>query len=243
MNMKQLKNTIILTGVLALTAIAPLSASATPNTEIEVKEQLAPVEINSPGDYIAWLKGQDGAEKSLEQFSELSESDQERFCEYINDPAVNQALMGALAASSSGEEVSLYRGDIVARQEKSITPGEISLRAADYSVHQEATSTILGVDVVQISERVEYRVEGTPGNQKVTKILNGGGTIDKYWVPMGKMDVKDDTGYVNAAGKLAVQRSVFTTYFVHPKLGATIGTNNFTVYGNVKGLLDDWIFN
>ncbi|WP_313637969.1 hypothetical protein [Paenibacillus sp.] len=241
--MKKLKDTIIiLTGILALTAIAPLSASATPTTEIEVNKQFSQqVEVKSAGDYIAWLKGQDGSKEILDQFTMLSESDQEKFVEYINDPIINKTLMDVMA-SSNGEEVSLYGGDIVARQSQSIALGDISIRAADYEVSQKATSTILGIDVVEISERVEYRVQGTPGNQKVASITNGGGSIDRYWVPLGKMEVKDDKGYVNASETLAVQRSVFTTHFVHPKLGATIGTNTFIVYGNVKGVLDHWDF-
>jgi hypothetical protein len=185
------------------------------------------------------LKGQDGSEKTLEQFSKLSESEQEKFIEYINDPAVNKELLDAMA-SSKGEKVSLYGGDIVVRQ-KSITPGEISIRQADYVVYQVATSTVFGVDVVQIRESVEYRVKGTPGNQTISEILNGGGRVDKYWVPLGKMDVKDDKGYVSS-GNRAVQHSVFTTSFVHPKLGLTVNTNDLTVYGNIKGQPDDWNF-
>jgi hypothetical protein len=242
--MKKLKDTIIiLTGILALTSIAPLSVSATPTTGIEVNKQFSQqVEVKSAGDYIAWLKGQDGSKEILDQFTMLSESDQEKFVEYINDPIVNETLMDAMA-SSNDEKVSLYGGDIIARQSQSIALGDISILAADYAVSQRAVSTILGIDVVEISERVEYRVQGTPGNQKVTSIINGGGTIERYWVPLGKMDVKDDKGYIHASDTLAVQRSVFTTHFVHPKLGATIGTNTFTVYGNVKGVLHDWDFN
>ncbi|MDQ0047014.1 hypothetical protein J2T18_001286 [Paenibacillus polymyxa] len=243
--MKKLKNTaIILTGVLALTAVAPLAASATPSTGIETNDQsIHEVEINSPSDYIKWLKGKDGAEETLQQFSDLSESDQDKFVKYINDPEINKTLVDAMA-TSNGEKVSLYGGDVTvtATQEQS-KPVKISPQVADYAVSQRATSTILGVDVVQVSERVEYRVEGTSSNQRVSQVLNGGGTINRYWVPMGRMDVKDDKGYVNSSGKLAVQRSVFTTSFVHPKLGATIGTNTFVIYGNVKGQLDSWVFN
>ncbi|URJ45460.1 hypothetical protein MF628_005284 [Paenibacillus polymyxa] len=72
--------------------------------------------------------------------------------------------------------------------------------------------------------------------------INGGSVVDKYLIPMGRMDVKDDKGYVNSSG-LATQRSVFTTSYVHPKFGLVVATNNFTVYGNKYGSLEDWVFN
>lgn len=198
----------------------------------------AATEINTPDDYVFWLKGQDGSEKTLEQFSELSESEQVKFVEYINSPKINTELLDAM---SKNEKVVLYGGDIVV-EHKSAT-SDISMFAADYAVSQRAVATVLGVDLAQIRERVEYRVTGTPGNQKVEKILNGGGIVDHYWVPFGKMEVKDDQGYVSANGKRAVQRSTFTSSFVHPKFGLTMGTREFTIYGNVNGQLDDWILN
>ncbi|MCC3381088.1 hypothetical protein ACFQ5D_22560 [Paenibacillus farraposensis] len=118
----------------------------------------------------------------------------------------------------------------------------VSPQAKDYAVHQRAISTIMGIEVVHITERVEYRVEGTPSNRRVTEVLNGGGVLDKYLIPMGRMDIKDDKGYVNSSG-LATQRSVFTTSFVHPKFGLVLATNSFTVYGNKYGSLEDWVFN
>jgi len=242
--MKQLKNTaIILTGVLALTAVAPIAASAQSSIEPTTEQTISnaqQIEINSPQDYINWLKGQDGAEDAAQKFSDLSQADQEKFVKYINDPEINKTIMNAIAPSN-GDKVTLYGGDITVKNEQTITPSKVSPQAKDYAVSQRATATVLGVDVVKLRERVEYRVEGTPSNQRVTQVLNGSGTVERYLVPMGRMDVKDDKGYVNSSGK-AVQRSVFTTSFVHPKLGAIIGVNNFTIYGDVRGYWT-WDFN
>lgn len=246
--MKKLKNTaIIFTGVLALTAVAPIAASAAPTGIESTDEQTTSnaqqsVEINSPSDYLNWLKGQDGAEEAAQQFSDLSQADQEKFVKYINDPEINKKIMNAIATSNR-DKISLNSGDITVRHERSVTPAKISPQTKDYSVRQRATSNVLGIEVVQVSERVEYRVTGASSNQRVSEILNGGGVVDRYLIPMGRMDVKDDKGYVNSNSSLAVQRSVFTTSFVHPKFGLVMATNSFTVYGNVQGQLDNWVFN
>ncbi|MGG1615844.1 hypothetical protein ACIFQM_12570 [Paenibacillus sp. NRS-1782] len=239
--MLKLKSTaVILTGVLALTAVAPLAASAQ-STSIEptTEQNTQTTEINSPQDYIAWLKGQDAGE-TAQQFSDLSQADQEKFVKYINEPEINKTILNAIA-TSNGDKVSLNGGDITVKNEQTVTPSKVSPQAKDYAVSQRATATVLGVDIVILRERVEYRVEGTPSNQRISQVLNGGGTIERYLVPMGRMDVKDDKGYVNSSGK-AVQRSVFTTSFVHPKLGAIVGVNNFTIYGDVDGYWT-WDFN
>lgn len=237
------KTAVILTGVLALTAIAPVAALAAPVTGIEVIEQSSTqqTEINSPSEYIRWLKGQAGAEDAAQKFSDLSEADQEKFVKYINDPEINKTIMNAIA-TSNGDKISLNGGDISVNHEQTVIPSKVSPQAADYAVQQRATSTVMGIEVVQVRERVEYRVAGIPSNQRVTEVLNGGGVVDRYLIPLGRMDVKDDKGYVNSGG-LATQRSVFTTSFVHPKFGVVVATNNFTVYGNVQGQLDHWVFN
>ncbi|KTS84425.1 hypothetical protein NS115_03565 [Paenibacillus jamilae] len=242
--LKMKKTAVILTGVLSLTALAPAAALAAPATDVEVNQQsVQQTEINTPTDYISWLKGQEGAEDAAQKFSDMSQSDQEKFIKYINDPEVIKTITNAIATSKGDDKISLNGGDITVRTEQTVTPSRVvSPQAKDYAVQQRATSTIMGIEVVQVRERVEYRVEGTPSTQRVTEVLNGGGVVDKYWVPMGRMDVKDDKGYVNSSG-LATQRSVFTTSFVHPKFGLVVATNNFTVYGNKYGNLDGWVFN
>ncbi|MNW56325.1 hypothetical protein D3C74_340350 [compost metagenome] len=63
--LKMNKTPLILTSALALMAVAPITASAQqtniePTTE-QTTSNTQLTEINSPQDYIAWLKGQDRA--------------------------------------------------------------------------------------------------------------------------------------------------------------------------------------
>ncbi|QNR65256.1 hypothetical protein IAQ67_15190 [Paenibacillus peoriae] len=66
------KTPIILTSALALMAVAPIAASAQqtniePTTE-QTTSNTQSTEINSPQDYIAWLKSQDGAAGQLDDW-------------------------------------------------------------------------------------------------------------------------------------------------------------------------------
>ncbi|WP_149095700.1 hypothetical protein [Paenibacillus terrae] len=230
--MLKLKNTaVILTGVLALTAVAPLAASAAPTAGIEVNDQssVQQIEINSPSDYIAWLKGQDGAETTLEQFDKLSESDQEKFVKYLNDLEVQKQV---LKAFDSEQDVALYGGDIVVSH-KEDAPSKVTPQAMNYTVADSSKGTFLGITVSELRSTVTYRVSGTPGNQQI-EVLSGSGQVVRNYNPIIGITVSSERPYTSGDRQYAYQ----VNYFAHDfkgTWGLTYGTVKHTLSGDTQG--------
>ncbi|NMP11539.1 hypothetical protein [Paenibacillus polymyxa] len=247
--MKNLKNTfVILTGVLALTAVAPLAASAAPSSEInanikqDVSESL--VGINTPQDYISWLKDQDksistsssqDSSEVIKQFSQLSTSDQEKFIKYINDPEVNKAFFNAMASS---EDVSLYGGDIKVEHNKGAneTNSKVSPQSINYTVSGYSTGSFLGVKLSELRTDLTYTVGGTSqSNLTVTQLLGSKANVTYNYNPTVKIEALSMNPYIRFDKKAAVTTGNYNFNFIHEKLGLEYGTIIHHMEGDVYG--------
>ncbi|ADO59825.1 hypothetical protein [Paenibacillus polymyxa] len=231
------KTAIILTGALALMAVAPMAASAQttsiePTTEQSTSKQQ--IEINSPSDYVKWLKGQAGAEETLEQFSKLSESDQDKFVKYLNDVDVQKQVVKAFG---SEKDVSLFGGDIVVSHKEDApskdTSSKVTPQAMNYTVSDSSKGTFLGITVSELRSTVTYRVSGTPGNQQI-EVLSGGGMVVRNYNPIIGITVNQERPYTSADRQYAYQ----VNYFAHDfkgTWGLTYGTVKHTLSGDTQG--------
>ncbi|MFC7559830.1 hypothetical protein ACFQY3_14190 [Paenibacillus farraposensis] len=236
--MLKLKNTaVILTGVLALTAVAPLAASAQTTSIESISEHTTSktqqqIEINSPSDYIHWLKGQAGAEETLEQFSKLSEADQDKFIKYLNDVEVQKQVLKAFA---SEQDVKLYGGDIVVSHKKGdASSSRVTPMAQNYTVHDSSYGRFMGVNVSELMSTVTYRVEGARGSQKITAVLSGIGLVVHNYNPLVDISVSSESPYTSADRQYAY----IVNYFKHSYRGTggmTYGTIKHTLSGDTQG--------
>ncbi len=193
-------------------------------------------EINTPKDYINYLKSKVDASiapnevrsstQVLHQFTSLSSQNQQKFVDYLNNPDVIKFILDNQGANAAG-----FGGDVKVTV-NSHNNEEISLAANKYYRENEATSTVLGIDIIKSKVYIEWEVE----DSKITKILNSGGLVTRNWWPFVDIKVTNDKPYIS--NNVAYQTSYFAWNFVHSKLGALIGTVTHKIWGYHDGRYD-----
>ncbi|MGG1617980.1 hypothetical protein ACIFQM_18750 [Paenibacillus sp. NRS-1782] len=211
-------------------AVLPFSANA---------QETNSSTINTPEDYINYLKqnnrglnsnSQGGDDHSiiLKQFTSLSNEDQQKFVDYMNNPEAIKAIFDAM---QSGENTDLYNGDIKIRVDESKLKNTISPFATTYRPYAETVASALGINIITTQVYVQYRVSGG----KITEILNGGGLVTRNWFPVVNIAIKEDKPYINSDKTRAYQTAYFTWNFIHSSLGAVVGVGTHTIWGFTDG--------
>ncbi|OBZ11995.1 hypothetical protein A8L34_16915 [Bacillus sp. FJAT-27264] len=226
--------------------------------------------INTPGDYIAYLKQLQAESPSLQslrsviQLSEqsnvndflnkyisLPEDKQQEFVDYLNDPEFTKTVFSAMNGNV-GTSQAFYSGDLVVgtSEVREIAPSLNNIIAfkkgdtKDHSLYTEATATLFGLDFIKTRVEISYRTtEVKDFSSEITSILNKKGILVQNYSP-GAHITKEENNVVLASNKLTGSYSVDWSWnFIWDKLGLTIGVKRQWIDFDKAGKGDGGIYN
>jgi hypothetical protein len=201
--------------------------------------------INTPEDYINYLKANNKELNSqndndssviLEQFTNLSQEEQQKFVNYMNDPEAIKSIFNVI---QSGKDSDLYNGDIKVRVNQNKQAHSTTPFATEYTPHAETVVSTFGINIITTQVYIHYRVSAG----KVTEILNGGGVVTRKWVPLVNITIKEEKPHINSDKRSAYQTAYFTWNFTHPSLEEVIGTGTHTIWGYADGTWESQFLN
>lgn len=169
---------------------------------------------------------------TFNQFSRLSQWDQEIFLSYINNP---EKLKAAIENPENTHGEVVMRKNIVSRSEwVSWFRFYNSSRLRTQHIEFSNALNILGIDVIRITAWMKYQHDGS----KIREILSSGTRIDRNISVISGYDVQGETSYHD--GNIATYQSYINVTFSYSALNLRLVTVDMGVRWNIYGRTWYW---
>lgn len=166
------------------------------------------------------------------EFEALTPTQQQLFVSYLNDEDLMKSVVTSFLQS---KEPQVYADGNITVEE--VTDFDSPNTLATYSTKATHTRTIqfFGIDVVEVSNYVEYTHNGS----SILGVTRGGMITGKNFVPFLGISYSNDSLYVQS--NRAYHVSDLTCEFLYEGSGIVYGSAEYGVYGTPSGTVGYWV--
>lgn len=237
--MNNKKKALVLVSVICLSSSLAIPASAMSvetNDDISISNVSPSLNVDS---YKEWIASQNNMKDSnsyeaqvfLNEFNNLTETEQELFVSYINDSDLLLDVMNSLF--NNEDYVELANGDIVISNSQTLSNEEKLVTSRAALQYRKGTASanvsVLGVKVFEYSGEIRYGHNGSA----IKEISHANIWISTNWLPL--LDFSWDNQTTYGIGTTVAHHIKYCTWsFVHEKFGVTYGTHQIEITGSVS---------